>query len=101
MSTDGDLTKTCHQKTIVYNQKGERVAEAINSFCSGYLRGALYTLLNITNIKCTVSSANQQTPEDLISIYLTYQKDKNIVASVAAAPTLLSAYERAFGCEPN
>jgi hypothetical protein len=99
--SNGDLTKACQQKTMVYSQKGEPVAETIDSFCSGYLRGSLYTLLNISNIKCASSLVNDQTPEGLLSIYLTYQKDKNIAASVAAAPTLLSAYERAFGCESN
>jgi hypothetical protein len=55
-------------------------------------------LLSDPRIQCISSLVNDQSPESLLSIYLTYQKDKNVASSVAAASTLLSAYERAFGC---
>lgn len=99
--SNGDLSKACHQQSTVYSQKGEPVAENIDPFCAGYLQRSLQTLLSNPNINCTPSLVHDQTVESLLSIYLTYQKDKNIAGSVAAAPTLLSAYARAFDCGSN
>ena len=97
----GDLIKACHQKTIAYNEKGERVGENTDAFCSGYLLGSLHTLVNTLKTKCRWSLVNDQTPESLLSIYLTYQKDKSIAGAVSAAPTLSAAYERAFDCRSD
>jgi hypothetical protein len=99
--SNGDLAKECTQKTIVLSPKGEAVGETINAFFSGYLQAYFHTLLTNPKIKCTSILVTDQSPESLLSIYLTYQKDKNVASSVAAASTLLSAYERAFGCGDN
>jgi len=38
-------------------------------------------------------------PDDLLSVYLAYLKAKNVDGAAEASVTLLSAYQRAFGCE--
>jgi hypothetical protein len=97
--SNDDLINACNQKTIVYNKKAERIGEDFNAFCAGYLQATLYALINTAMTKCTSSLINNQTPESLLSIYLTFRKDTAAASSATASTTVLAAYQRAFDCD--
>lgn len=95
--SNDDLDKACERKTLSYNSKGERVGEKLDSYCSGYLQAILHALRNTPKVKCV--STTDESPEYLLSVYLTYRKEKSSTGSGSASATLLAAYRRAFACE--
>lgn len=97
--SNDDLAKTCGRKMLSYNSKGERVGEKLDSYCSGYLQGTLHALRNTPKIQC--ASLNDDSPEYLLSVYVTYRKEKHSTGSGSASATLLVAYRRAFACEAS
>jgi len=96
--SNGILTEDCNDKTLIFNSSGQMVGQKIDPFCSGYLQATLETLISLGNKKCTSSGLDDQTPDDLLSIYLTFRKTRNVDDSSPAASTLISAYSRAFDC---
>jgi hypothetical protein len=95
--SNDDLAKACDRKMLSYNSKGERVGGKLDSYCSGYLQATLHALRNSPKVKC--ASITDESPEYLLSVYLTYRKEKSAKGTGNASATLLAAYRRAFACE--
>jgi hypothetical protein len=55
-------------------------------------------MLNVMKNKCTSKLADGASPEDLLSVYLAFREAKEVDGSAEASTTLISAYQRAFGC---
>jgi hypothetical protein len=96
-TSNGQLIKSCENKTLIFNKQGDLVGQNMDGFCSGYLRATLDELENSKNSECKVPQASND--EYLYSVYQTYQKDKKITLSEGASNTLLQAFKRAFDCK--
>lgn len=98
--TNDELQKICAQKTIVYNQQGNKVGEKLRAgFCSGYLQAAFHALRNSAKMICGSNLREEQNAEYLFSVYETYIRDKKVSPSGSASNTLLESYQQAFDCE--
>jgi hypothetical protein len=98
--SNGELQKICAQKTIVYNQQGNKVGEKLrDGFCAGYLQATFHAFRNSSQIICGSDSKEEKSAEYLYSIYETYITDKKVSQSESASITLLESYRRAFDCK--
>ena len=98
--TNDELQKICAQKTMVYNQQGNKVGEKLrDGFCSGYLQATFHALRNNAKMICGSNSREDQSAEYLFSVYETYIRDKKLPPSEGASNTLLEAYRQAFDCK--
>jgi hypothetical protein len=98
-ATNAMLQGWCAKKTIVMNKQGERVGERMDGQCAGYLRGYWEALRTIAGSDC--KDVGDKQPEDLLSVYETYVKEKKVKGSDFASSTLMQAYGRAFDCRTN
>ena len=95
--SNDELTRSCQNKTIVFNKEGERVGEKPNDFCAGYMQATLDALRHFAIDQCT--TIGQQETNYLYSVYETYLRDKKALPSDYASRTLSEAFARAFNCK--
>ena len=96
-TSNDELTKSCEQKTIVFNKQGERVGEKLGGFCAGYLQATFHALVNSKGSECKASG--DRDAEYLFSVYQTYLKEKKSLLTEGASSTLAQAFKRAFDCK--
>ena len=94
-TTIAQLDKACGQKTQVYNREGNKVGEAINGFCSGYLLATIDALES----KAQCSHDKPPTSDYLFSVYRTYATLQKSKPAENASVVLTQAYRRAFDCK--
>ena len=95
--TNGELEKTCAQRTIVTgydeNKKISQIGESIDGFCAGFIRASFEAFS--TSQKCDAAGEN---PDFLLSVYSLYLKKHKPSDASSAYETLRIAFSRIPDC---